>query len=128
MISRREALKSLATGSALGLTGAVIAATTSCVPTDAPAAIHDPLLEAVNYFQAESQAVYAIENEEECNAAVSARISPLLLRLRDHTPPATTNAGALAALRFVHEGMELGETICDEALLKAAIAFLEGRA
>lgn len=47
-MNRREALKSLAGGSALGFTGAVIVVSTSCAPTEAPAIEVDPTFQAIS--------------------------------------------------------------------------------
>lgn len=93
-MNRREALKSLAGGSALGLTVALIVASTSCAPTEVPAA--ETTIEAM---YAEWRALHyrdlSGESEED-----SDRIHAIYLDLQSRIIAATPMSPRDVALQF----------------------------
>ncbi|WP_062018144.1 hypothetical protein [Aureimonas sp. AU4] len=124
--TRRQALRMLAAGGAAGaLTAAAIVA---AVP--AGAAAPDPLFDLVNLYQATRGALdgAGIEDDDVFDAEMDRLVNPLWERLKYETPAATTEAGALAALRLASE--EMGHTLgsFEAPLVAAALAYFDGRA
>ncbi len=129
MISRRESFKVFASGAAVGLTGAVIVATTSCVPEPVPAAERDPLLDLIREYR-EQVAIFNASpdglTDEESDEVAAATMDPPWYRLRDACPVATTMEGAIEAVRLVEEELRLvGTGGFEHAVLAAARTYFD---
>lgn len=125
-MNRREALRTLAAG---GATGALAAgAIVATVPAEATTP--DPLLDLVSLYRATVNTLEAsgIEDDDAFEAEYDRIVEPLWHRLRDETPIATTEAGALAAIRLANEEMRHTADGFAPPLVAAAVAYFDGRA
>ncbi len=126
-MNRREAVRSLAGGSAFGLLAGALVSIPSYTfaPALAETASTDPCLAFVGGWNAVSKQCAAIRNEE-VDAFYKERCLPFEKTAAFGTvPAATTAAGAAAALEKVIAFGDLERQ--DENLIRAALAYLEAR-
>ncbi|WP_168990385.1 hypothetical protein [Aureimonas flava] len=122
IITRRQALRTLAAGSAAGaLAGGLF---TLAVPAAEAAA--DPCLAFVTAWDAASDQLAAAPHDAQ-EDVWKARCEPFdRAAFRGEIPAATTAAGAAAAIRKAINFGDMQEQ--DEALVRAALAYLDGAA
>jgi hypothetical protein len=138
-ITRRAALATI--GAALTTAGVSTAVVAPVLAGPAPDAIgalvdeaQDPLLDLVEAFNRGyadfERASAELPPDEDVDDIADATFGPALAALKAGAlPPATTLAGAVAALRLVVvEADRFGDDDYDVELVRAALRYLEGRA
>lgn len=112
----------------LGLAAASTAAAAVTVATPAPAAVHDPLIDAIKAFRDGLAAFSAADEgtEAEMDALYFTCISAPMHVLADWTAPALTHASAIEALRIADDEANLYEnSSVVQPMIQAALAFLQ---
>lgn len=124
MISRRRFLRSSASVAVVSAGAIAITATPSVAAVPA-----DPLLDLINRYKAEEARFNATPHgsDEEADAD-AVFLDELYHQLEDWTEPATTETGALAALRLTHDFLQHSIGGYEGAMNAAALGYFEGRA
>ncbi len=115
----------MGTGSTLMALGAVGMLASQCVPTEAPAAVVDPMLDFVGRYRA---AVRVLDDDDFIDAFMEARITPLCNEVLAGAPVTTSEAGAREGLRLSLFLVDGGDTTIGCDLMTSVLAFLDGRA
>ncbi len=128
-MNRRELLPALGTGAAFGILATLVGTAPGCASTPTHVIEADPLLDLVNLYRNTRDGLEArrIEDDDEFDAEMDRIIDPLWRRLKHETPTATTEAGAIAALRLAHEEGQHSVGSFDKSLVAAALSYFEGR-
>lgn len=121
-MNRRDALRTLASGCALGAAAGALVGTTSL----ADAA--DPMRDLVRRYVEANAALNAsaITVDDEVDAFCDMHINPMRDELRERTPTTTTREGAADALRAALQMAREGDTDVAEAIIGSVIGFLGG--
>ncbi|WP_152044906.1 twin-arginine translocation signal domain-containing protein [Aureimonas psammosilenae] len=90
---------------------------------------HDPLLALIQRYEAEEKRFNATHHatEEDAEADME-HLDELFFELRDNPPAATTEAGALAALRLTSNYLRFSHGGFEQALIAEVVAYFDGRA
>ncbi|MBB2821309.1 UNVERIFIED_ORG: hypothetical protein GGD59_004581 [Rhizobium esperanzae] len=118
MLTRRQLIAASA---------AVAVGVAAVAPVAAHAAAADPLLDAVAAFRSGMADYNANAPQDDAGANAYCLISwmPPHAVLANWTAPATTRAGAMAALRLAVDEDEVGDSPLVGPMMRAALAFLE---
>ncbi|PWI54797.1 hypothetical protein B5K03_08740 [Rhizobium phaseoli] len=119
MLTRRHLIAASAAVAAVGVT--------AIAPIAAHAVAADPLLDAVAAFRSGMADYNANAPQDDAGANAYCLISwmPPHAVLANWTAPATTRAGAMAALRLAVDEEETGDSPLVGPMMRAALAFLE---
>ncbi|MBB2832301.1 UNVERIFIED_ORG: hypothetical protein GGD51_002430 [Rhizobium esperanzae] len=123
MLTRRQLIAASAAAAAVGVV--------AVAPIASHAAAADPLLDAVAAFRSGMADYIANAPQDDAGANAYCLISwmPPHAVLANWTAPATTRAGAMAALRLAVDEDEVGDSPLVGPMMRAALAYLdqEGR-
>ncbi|GGE24674.1 hypothetical protein GCM10011390_50140 [Aureimonas endophytica] len=97
-------------------------------PATSIAAPYDPLLDLIRRYEAEEARFNATphETDEEAEADI-VHLDELFYELRDNPPAPTTEAGAIAAVKLVHDFFQHSSGGIEFSLIAAAAAYFDGR-
>ncbi|MGU3496305.1 hypothetical protein ACLBXM_19875 [Xanthobacteraceae bacterium A53D] len=102
-----------------------IAAVACLPPALLGGAAADPLLSLISACRAGNEAYNAVPRDVDDDLAIASTYGPFYAALAS-APAATTRAGALAALRFLHKELEHTNIDAAPAILSAALAYFDG--